>query len=48
MDRMPSHPVPIPGIHFGIEMDDRLYPSALTGTTLPNALWIALDSIEIR
>ena len=47
-DVMPSHPVPITGVHFGIEIDDRLYSSSFTETTLPNALWIALDSIEIR
>ena len=47
-DPMPSHPVPITGIHFGIEIDDRLYANGFTGATLPNALWIAIDGIEVR
>ena len=47
-DPMPSHPVPVTGIHFGIEMDDRLYANAFAGHTLPNALWIAVDSIDLR
>ena len=46
---MPTHPVPITGIHFGIEMDDRLYrDGAFTGATAPNALWIALDDLRLE
>ena len=46
---MPTHPIPITGIHFGIEMDDRLYrDGAFTGQTAPNALWIALDDIHLE
>ena len=46
---MPSHAIPVTGIHFGIEMDDRLYREGLfTGALAPNALWIAVDSVSIE
>jgi hypothetical protein len=47
-ETMPSHAVPVTAIHFGIEQDDRLYRNgAFTGSTAPNALWIAVDSVSI-
>ena len=49
VEPMPTHPIPITGIHFGIEMDDRLYrDGSFTGEAAPNALWIALDDIRLE
>lgn len=46
---MPAHPVPIIGIMFGIEQDDRFYlDGEFTGVSAPNALWIAVDSVRIE
>ena len=45
----PPHPIPITGIHFGVEMDDHLYRDGLfTGRAVPNAIWIAVDNIRIE
>ena len=46
---MPAHPVPIIGVMFGIEQDDRFYlDGEFTGVSAPNALWIAVDSVRIE
>ncbi|MBK7473249.1 MAG: hypothetical protein IPI73_24095 [Betaproteobacteria bacterium] len=48
-EAMPTHAVPVTGIHFGIEQDDRLYrDGAFTGATAPNAVWIAIDSVRVE
>ncbi|MEO6435496.1 MAG: hypothetical protein ABIP55_07010, partial [Tepidisphaeraceae bacterium] len=48
LEPMPAHPVPVTGIHFGVEQDDRLYrDGAFTGVAVPNAVWIAVDGIRV-
>lgn len=48
-EAMPAHAVPVTGLHFGIEQDDRLYrDGAFTGATAPNAVWIAVDSVRLE
>jgi hypothetical protein len=45
---MPSHPIPVTGISFAIEQDDRYYlDGTFTGNTAPNSIWIAVDSVRI-
>ena len=46
---MPAHPIPISGIMFGVEQDDRFYRNGeFTGVAAPNALWIAVDGIRLE
>lgn len=46
---MPAHPVPIIGVMFGMEQDDRLYlDGEFIGATAPNALWVAFDNIRLE
>ena len=46
---MPSHPVPVTMVLFGIEQDDRYYvDGAFTGHTAPNAIWIAVDGVRVE
>ena len=46
---MPAHPVPIIGVMFGIEQDDRFYlDGEFTGVTAPNLLWIAIDNVRLE
>ncbi len=48
-DPMPVHPVPVTGVMFGIEQDDRLYLNGgFTGIAVPNALWVAIDSVRLE
>jgi hypothetical protein len=45
---MPSHPVPVTAVVFGIEQDDRYYVDGMfTGHTAPNAIWIAVDGVRL-
>ena len=46
---MPSHSVPITGITFGMEQDDRFYlDGKFTGVAAPNLLWIAVDNVRLN
>jgi hypothetical protein len=46
---MPAHPVPVTGVTFGMEQDDRFYlDGEFTGVAAPNALWIAVDSVRLE
>jgi len=45
---MPAHRIPVTGVHFGIEQDDRFYRAgAATGQRAPNAIWIAIDGVGL-
>ena len=45
---MPSHAIPVTGIHFGIEQDDAFYRNGeATGERAPNAVWIAVDNVSL-
>jgi len=45
---MPAHPVPVVGVMFGMEQDDRFYlDGEFTGVAAPNALWIAVDGVRL-
>ena len=46
---MPSHPIPVTAIAFGLEQDDRYYlDGAFTGVSGPNSLWIAIDNVRLN
>ncbi len=46
---MPSHPIPVTAISFGLEQDDRYYlDGAFTGVVGPNSMWIAVDSVQLN
>ncbi len=46
---MPAHPIPVTGVHFGIEQDDVLYRNGVaTETRAPNAIWIAVDNVRLE
>ena len=46
---MPSHAIPITGIHFGIGQDDAVYRDGVaTVARLPNAIWVAVDGVRVE
>ena len=46
---MPSHAVPITGIHFGIGQDDVFYHNGVaTATRSANAIWLAVDGVRLE
>lgn len=48
-ESMPSHPVPVTGLHFGIGQDDAVYQDGTsTARRLPNAIWVAVDGVRIE
>jgi len=49
LSTMPSHPVPVTAVTFGLEQDDHFYVHGdFTGAVAPNAIWIAVDSVRIE
>ena len=48
-ETMPSHPIPITGVHFGIGQDDVFYrDGAATAVRSANAIWIAVDGVRLE
>ena len=48
-EAMPSHPIPITGVHFGIGQDDVFYRDGVaTDVRSANAIWIAVDSVRLE
>ena len=46
---MPKHPIPVTGLSFGVEQDDRYYlDGVFTGVVGPNTIWIAIDSVRLN
>jgi hypothetical protein len=45
---MPQHAVPVTGVFFGVEQDDRLYHKGdYAELTAPNVIWVAVDSVRV-
>ena len=48
-EAMPSHPIPITGVHFGIGQDDVFYRDGVaTSLRSANAIWIAVDGVRLE